>query len=121
MHLSIWIVLAALGMLIAWQIVRGVLAGKREQKRLDALFRRVMESQCPLCQTVYGSQVAIEISFEEEDQVPPHLAKVPRLNFWRIKCPHCPDIALLAENEIVFEILRPLAFKTEEPIQSGLT
>jgi hypothetical protein len=48
----------------------------------------------------------IQISFNDENQLPSTLAAAKQLNTWRIACPHCRESALLAENEGVFELLK---------------
>jgi len=100
---------------ITFQIMRGVRTGKRERARLEALIQRVAEHPCPLCDSRYGSEVRseIRISFADDDQLPAHTAKAQSVNTWRITCPHCRGIVLLAENDDFFELLSLTVPKAE--------
>jgi hypothetical protein len=91
-----------------FQVVRGVRAGKREQKRLEALFVRVTQSACPFCGNPFGDAVrkSIQLSLNEEYQLPTGLTKLKHLCTWRITCPQCKGSVLLAEDEGVFELLK---------------
>ena len=108
MQTSVWIFLAGFLAFVTFQVVRGTRAGKQEQKRLEALFRRIAGCSCPLCGHTYGRAVEkdIQISFTDEDQLPASLGRVERLSIWRITCPHCRGLALLAENEEIFDLLK---------------
>lgn len=107
MEKSSWILFGVLLAIIGSQAVRGVYAGKRERKRMQALFRRIAECACPLCGRTYGDTVekTSRISFPEEEELPNNLKAVERLCLWRITCPHCSGSALLAENNDIFQLL----------------
>jgi len=102
--------------LIAFQIMRGVRTAKRERARLEALIQRVAEHSCPLCGIQYGVEVRseIRISFTDDDQLPAHMAKAQSVSTWRIACPHCRSVVLLAENDNFFELLTMTVPKAEE-------
>jgi hypothetical protein len=55
MQIGIWIFLAGLLGFVALEFVRGTRIGKKEQKRLQELFKRITECACPFCGRTYGS------------------------------------------------------------------
>jgi hypothetical protein len=97
---SIWIPIGFATAFVALFSVRGVLLGKREARRLEALFAHVASCQCPACGAVYGADVksGIELSFDYEDALPDSLANNRRVSTWRIPCQRCRVVAVLAED-----------------------
>jgi len=51
---------------------------------------------------------------DDDDALPVNLAEMKQLLTWRITCPWCGAISLLAENERVFELLEWTSPKPDE-------
>ncbi len=98
--MSVWIPIGIIGSLVALVSVRGVLLGKQEARRLERLFTHVASCQCPACNAAFGDDVKahIELTFDHEDAVPTNLAKNRRVSIWRVPCPRCRVVALMAED-----------------------
>ena len=98
--MSVWIPIGIIGSLVALVSVRGVLLGKREARRLERLFKHVASCQCPACGAAFGEEVKtqIELTFDHEDAVPANLAKNRHVSTWRVLCPRCRAVALMAED-----------------------
>jgi hypothetical protein len=106
---NIWILIVFFVLFLGYTSIRAVRSGRREARRLEALFQRVFSSACPFCGGIYGPEVRseIRISFDDDDALPPDLAARPHLSTWRVTCPRCQRVALLAEHfPDCFEILK---------------
>ena len=114
--MNLWIIVGGMLAVVAFGAVRGIRGGKRERQRLEALFERVKSCACPSCGKVYGNQVRPDYSMDDDHVLPARLAEVKQLLTWRITCPWCGAISLLAENERVFELLQWTSPKPEKPL-----
>jgi hypothetical protein len=108
MNAGMWIFLGGFLSFLSWQLFRAMRTAKRENRRIEAMLVRLAEQRCLLCGKSYGKDIraGIQMSFEDDDQLPTHLAAVETLSTWRVTCPHCQGVALLAENEHHFELLK---------------
>ena len=107
--MNIWYPIGLVVAFVALFAIRGTVVGKREARRLEALFHRVSSCACPVCGLTYGSEVRplIALTFDDDEALPRDLAERRRISTWRIPCPRCRGVALLAEDfPDVFEILR---------------
>lgn len=98
--MSIWIPIGLASALVAFGIIRSAALGKREARRLEALFTHVASCQCPACGVVYGVDVKprIEWIVDGEDALPAGLAGNRSINTWRVPCAKCGVVSLLAED-----------------------
>ena len=56
----------------------------------------------------------IQYSIDDDDLLPANLADSKQVHTWRIICPQCGAISVLAENERVFEFLERTSPKPGE-------